>query len=342
MKRQGIVKRLLGSSLLKWSVMVIAVAVGGYEIWNEWGAVGHALRAIGWDAVALSLIALLVMQFGSLMQWQVLLAGLGSRLSVPTAFRIYFIGQMGKYIPGSVWMVVAQAQLAAKVRVPRQNSASASVVAMLLSLVGGLFVAMVTLPFTQASTAYLWVYLLVPPIAICMHPRVFNPLINKLLAVAKRDPLDQPVTGRTLLTALVWTAVIWIANGAQMWILADKFGAPAGRTVLLAFGGYAFAWCVGFVFVFAPVGVGPRDALIILFFAPLIGHSNAVAVTLVSRGVNTISDLVGAGAAFAIRNKPIGPEDDEPADPAPGGDGASAARLSDSSRVGGPSGQASG
>ena len=128
------------------------------------------------------------MQFATLRVWQTLLAGLGSPLPLPAAGRILFIGQLGKYIPGSVWPVLAQMELGARAKVPRARSASASVLAMLLSLVTGLIVAMVTLPFAQSDMQYLWVFLIVPVVLVCLHPRVLNPLLDKLFKLAKRPP----------------------------------------------------------------------------------------------------------------------------------------------------------
>jgi uncharacterized membrane protein YbhN (UPF0104 family) len=91
----------------------------------------------------------------------------------------------------------------------------------------------------------------------------------------------------------------WIFQGLQIWILAEKFNAPMGRTALIALGGYAFAWCVGFVVVLAPAGAGIRELLLVAALGPVIGTLNATAVALVSRAVNTISDLLCAGAAVA-------------------------------------------
>ncbi len=68
-----------------------------------------------------------------------------------------------------------------------------------------------------------------------------------------------------------------------------------GRTALIALGGYAFAWCVGFVVVFAPAGAGIREVLLVAALGPVIGTGPATAVALVSRAVNTISDLLCAG-----------------------------------------------
>ncbi|HEX9041710.1 MAG TPA: lysylphosphatidylglycerol synthase domain-containing protein [Trebonia sp.] len=303
MKAQDLAKRVLGSRLLRWGVVAAAVGVGAYEISSEWREVHHALDQIGVLASFEALLALLVMQFATLRVWRVLLAGLGSPLRSAVAGRILFIGQLGKYIPGSVWPVLAQMELGARAKVPRPRSASASILTMLLSLLTGLLVAAVTLPFAQRDEQYLWVFLAVPVVAVCLHPKVLNPLLNKLFKVIKRPPLDRPLTGRVLAHALAWSFTSWIFNGLQIWILAEKFGAPAGKTILLALGGYAFAWCAGFLFVIAPAGAGIREALLITFLTPVIGSGPAWAVTLCSRAVNTVSDLLVAGIAAASRRR---------------------------------------
>jgi glycosyltransferase 2 family protein len=293
----GFIKRLLGSRWLKWAVVVIAVGIGAYEIEKEWNQVHHALGQIGLLASFEALLALLVMQFATLRQWQALLAGLGSPIRTTTAGRIFFIGQLGKYIPGSVWPVLTQMELGARANVPRPRSAGASVLTMVLSLASGLLVAAATLPFAHYSADYDWVFILVPVILVCLYPRVLNPLLNWLFKLTKRPGLDQPVTLTMLGKALAWSFLAWIANGVQIWILAEKLGAPAGRTVLLALGGYAFAWCVGFVIVIDPAGAGIREVLLVAALSPVLGAGPAFAVALVSRAVNTISDLLVAGAA---------------------------------------------
>lgn len=305
----GLVKRLLGSRWLKWAVVVIAVGIGAYEIDRRWNGVRVALDQIGLLASFEALLALLVMQFATLRQWQALLAGLGSPLRTTTASRIFFIGQLGKYIPGSLWPVLTQMELGARANVPRSRSASASILTMIVSLAAGLIVAAATLPFAHYAAGYRWVFILVPVILACLYPKVLNPLLNKLFKLIKRPGLDQPVTLTMLSKALAWAVLAWLANGAQIWILADNLGAPVGRTVLIALGGYAFAWCVGFVIVFAPAGAGARDALLILALSPLIGSHPALAVALVSRAVNTVSDLLVAGYAAVTRGRGRGKED---------------------------------
>jgi hypothetical protein len=303
LKPQVLVKRLIGSRWVKWAVVVVAVGIGAYEIDIEWGKVHHALVEIGFLTSFEALLVLLVMQYATLRQWQSLLSGLGSPTRPTTAARIFFIGQLGKYIPGSVWPVLTQMELGARAKIPRVRSASASILTMIVSLAGGLLVAAATIPFAHYSAGYDWVFVLVPVILVCLYPRVLNPLLTWLFKVAKRPGLDQPVTLAMVSKSLAWSLLAWLANGVQIWILADKLGAPAGRTFLIALGGYAFAWCVGFVVIIDPAGAGIRDALLVAVLAPVLPAAPALAVALVSRAVNTISDLLVAGLAMASRRR---------------------------------------
>src|SRR5262249_32863213 len=175
-----------------------------------------------------------------------------------------------------------------------------------------------------------------PVLVACLHPRVLNPLLNRLLKLAKRPALEQPLSGRVLASAIAWCVVAWLFNGLQIWLLASRVGAPLGTAALLAVGGFAFAWSVGFLVVFAPAGVGVREVLLITLLTPAVGAGAATAVALVSRVVTTAGDLLVAGAASA-RRRPGAPSvpsvpaaPDTRADPsAPGAPSAPAASPDD-------------
>jgi len=292
-----VVKRIAGGRMAKLAFVVLCVGIGGYEIYKQWNDIHHALDRIGPLACVAALGALLLYQFASLRTWQVLLTGLGSPLPLNAAGRIFFIGQLGKYLPGSVWPVLMQMELGTAYKVPRAKSGSAAILTLLISLLTGLVTAFVTLPFAAHSTQYLWVFLAAPVLIACLHPRVLNSLLRLAFKLARRPGLDEPLTGRVLAHALAWAFAAWICTGLQIWILTVALGAPVGRAALLALGGYAFAWCAGFLVVFASAGIGVREVLLIAALSPMIGAGPATAVALVSRVVTTASDLLVAGAA---------------------------------------------
>jgi glycosyltransferase 2 family protein len=295
--RWSAVARLMASRPVRWGFVAAAVALGGYWVGLHWAAVAAALGRLGFLAVAGAFVSVLLGLLASMQVWRLLLAGLGSPLPPGAAARILFIGQLGKYLPGSIWPVIAQMELGSEHQVPRLRSASASVLAMLISVLTGLLAALVTLPFVARSASYRWVFLAAPVLLVCLHPKVLNQVLGRALRLARRPPLERPLSGRVVAGALAWSFSTWICYGLQIWLLATRVGLPYGTGALLATGGFAFAWCVGFVIVFLPVGAGVREVLLIATLSPVIGLGAATAVTLVSRVLLTAGDLLTAAVA---------------------------------------------
>ena len=294
----GNLKKILRSKTVRWGFVAAALAFGGYAIAVQWHQITRALGQLSPLAIAGAVVCVLVAQFGTLRVWQRLLAGLGSPLPVTAAARVLFIGQLGKYVPGSVWPVLAQMELGTVHAVPRHRSASASVLAMLASLLTGLLVAAVTLPLTGHAGSYRWAYAAVPLLLACLHPRVLRWGMDRLLRLARQPALEHPLSGPVLARALGWALFAWVFNGLQIWLLVPVH---SGMALLLSVGGYAFAWSVGFLVVFAPGGLGVRELVLVTTLTPLAGTGTATAVALVSRVATTASDLICAGVSATFR-----------------------------------------
>lgn len=292
--------RLAGSRPVRLTFILVAVALAGYAIAKDWTKIEAALGHLGLVSVAAALGSILVALAFTAMLWRQLLASLGSPLPIGAAARILFIGQLGKYLPGSIWPVLAQMELGKAYKVPRSRSASASVLVMFLTLIVGLLIALVTLPFAAGPMPYRWALLVTPLLLVMLYPKVLNSIIARLLKLARQEPLEVPLTARALSRALGWSVCVWICYGLQIWILATRLGAPPGKTLLIALGGFAFAWSIGFVIVFAPAGAGVRDVLLFLVLRPVLSTADAAAVVLASRVLLTAGDLLTAAVASRL------------------------------------------
>jgi hypothetical protein len=147
-----------------------------------------------------------------MLAWRALLAGLGSPLPLPAAIRVMFVGQLGKYLPGAVWALAAQVELARDYDVPRRRSATASLVGMAVTLVVGLIAAGVTLPLVSAHAVgrYWWVLAIAPLAALCLHPAIIKFGLDLVLRVLRRAPLDGSVSRGGMTRALAWTTLGWL------------------------------------------------------------------------------------------------------------------------------------
>jgi hypothetical protein len=187
-------------------------------------------------------------------------------------------------------------------KVPRERSATVSMVTMMIGLTSGLLATLAGLPFMAGGSArtYWWVFLFIPVLLICLHPRVINPVIALGLRLLGKPPTETPLTGRVIGRAIATNLGAWFFNGLQIWVLMTRLGVHGGQTLLIAIGAYALAWCVGFVIVLAPAGVGPRELILVATLGPLVGTGAATAIALVSRVLTVLGDLAGAGLAALL------------------------------------------
>ncbi len=100
--------------------------------------------------------------------------------------------------------------------------------------------------------------------------------------------------------ALAWTTLGWLCYGAHAWFLIRVFAGDSPHTFALALGAYSLAWAVGFLIIFFPGGIGPRELALIAVLSPVMSSASALVVALASRVVMTIGDLFWAGIGLAI------------------------------------------
>ena len=290
-------KRIFVSRPLRWAFAATAAGLCGLEVARQWGRVGPVLSHIGPWSAAGAMLSVLIAMFASMQVWRLLLAGLGSSLSITSVARIVFVGQLGKYVPGSVWPVLAQMELSSAHGVPRHRSATASMLSPLITISCGLLAALLTLPFVAGSGAYLWTLAAAPVLLACLCPKILNSGIARLLRLTRRPPLEQPLARRTIAACAAWSVGSWVCYGMQIWLLADRLGAHGDAAVLRSVGGFALAWSAGFLAVLVPAGAGVREVVLVAMLVPVTGAVGAIAVALASRMLTTAGDLLAASAA---------------------------------------------
>jgi hypothetical protein len=200
-----------------------------------------------------------------------------------SAVAVFGVSQLGKYVPGGVWNVVAAAEVGAGHGVPRSRSAASMLVAVAVSVASGAAVGAVALPFVSAGALgpWSWVVWAAPAVVVVLAPPVLNRLIGLAVRVARRGALEHPMTWGGLGRASAWSVAGWLVAGLQLWVLCTGLGLPLTvRTFALATGGWALAWAA----VLAGALPAPAAALAVL----------------VSRVVLTLVDLALAGVGLLL------------------------------------------
>ena len=285
---------------LRVGFLVVAIGLSVYAVATRWDEVVLDVRRIGWLRVAICVPAMLGGLVCGMLSWRAVLAGLGSPLRPTDAARIYFVGQLGKYVPGSVWPVLAQMELGRDHDIPRRRSAGALIVAVVLSLTTGLILAGLTVPFVTGHRhpALWWLLALVPLLAPLLVSRVLLGALRRLPVLDLGPALPATMPGRSMAAAVAWSTLGWLSYGVHVAVLAEAFRSGGVTPLLVAsIGGYPLAWAAGMIAFMLPAGAGARDVTIVLALSAVVPTNSAIAAAVVSRAVTTACDLGLAGAA---------------------------------------------
>jgi uncharacterized membrane protein YbhN (UPF0104 family) len=239
----------------------------------------------------------------SVLTWRRALSELGSTLHVGAAARIYLLGQLGKYLPGSVWALAAQTELGKRVGVPRMRGLTASIVAIGINVVTGLALGLALIP--EISDGGVWrtgtLAVLLALATAALSPPVLTRLVDAALRLLKRPPIERPMRWSGIGAATAWSIASWLSYGLSVWLLALAVGAPVGESLPLCLAGVPLAMTAGFLVIIAPSGIGVREAVIVAALAPVLPRPDALAVALVARLLFTAADLMAAAAVLPLR-----------------------------------------
>ncbi|UUZ59991.1 flippase-like domain-containing protein [Nocardioides sp. B-3] len=147
---------------------------GGSE--GRWAEIGDAAAATGAVRLCLSVAVAAAGLALTGVLWRNLLAGLGSPVPLRDAGAVFFVGQLGKYVPGSVWSFAVQAQLGRRHGVPARSSVTASALFLLLHTFSGLVLGGLLVAGGVVSTGLdtAWWLLVVVGGAVALAPPVLR------------------------------------------------------------------------------------------------------------------------------------------------------------------------
>lgn len=314
---------------MKWVLFGLVVAFVGRRAWQLWngGEVGSV--TIHWPWLVASGALYLVGWIPSLLLWHRLIHHLGGTSHRRDVAHAYFAGHLAKYIPGkasvllvrmgllankgcrpgvtaltSTYEVLVTMGVGAAVGVtlapvvwPRSiidglpNAIRATFERPLLFGVGVVVVCVALVPFV-ARVLGLIARKLTPPISTLSPPH--------LVAPSEPEPLQ--ISSTFLLGWCFFSVTTWLAHGLSLGCTLRAVGVQVSLSDWLTWtGDISSASFLGFAALFAPGGLGVREAALLelLKSQPGITTAQAVAATVLLRAAWLAAEIVAA-AGFSV------------------------------------------
>lgn len=283
-------------------IVFVAVVAGiGYAVTTQWESVRHTVMALSWKSLVSSFAALVLGMFATVQVWRRLLAALGTDVRYRHSAQVMLVGQLAKYVPGTVWAFVLQAQLGRRHGISRTNALVAMLLATGITVVTALTLgALAAAPLSAKWGGSAWLLLLGPLSLITVIPPVLTRIANLALRVLRRGHLSQPLRTPDVLMAVLWSFVSWLLFGAHLWLLAGALASQDFTGYIVTTGAIGLAMSAGFIAFVLPSGIGVREAVLVAGLATLARPGEALAIALVSRLMFTIADVSTALVALVI------------------------------------------
>ena len=282
--------------LLVAGVVLALVARTIASNWSSYRSLNFtlALRP-GWLLLSLgSLVAVSALQIES---WRRILAGWAQSLRFLAGARIWFLANLGRYVPGKVWSVAGMVVLAEQQGVQRWAAAASAVAVQAVGL--GTAAALVAAATPHAAS----------PLRLAGAVLVAMATVGLLVWKGALSRLGRMVGATTEWRALPAGAVLagssltflsWCVYGLAFWSLGRGLGLPPALPLADAAGVFALGYILGLLALFAPGGIGVREGVFYVLLTPYLGGGGALALSVASRLELTVTEAVAGLGALAL------------------------------------------
>jgi uncharacterized membrane protein YbhN (UPF0104 family) len=245
--------------------------------------------------------------------WRIIIAGFGHDIPPARAFKISYVSNMGRYIPGKLWQFFGMIYMTRKEGVPPEQAASSVVLIQLFAIPASFLVFVLCSQFeprvlvdqVAVLGSYSALLMTVAMLAACaimvMWPQKVLLLGNMLLKRIGREPVVFALDKRVALLILVGYCLAWIGYGLAYWLFlqAVMVNPTVGPIASIAI--FNAAYQIGYLVLFAPGGFGPRELAMGALLTPFAGAALAPALAIIARLWAMLVEVTAAAIALMIR-----------------------------------------
>lgn len=293
----------------RWAIQIavalVVIAMVARSVAGNWDRFQSLRVALdirpGW--LALSFVCLAVVTVLQIESWRRILAGWGQSLPFARGARIWFLANLGRYVPGKVWSVAGMVVMAREEGVQPWAAAASAVAVQALGL--GTAAAIVAATVTIRGTGSgLRLAVAAAASVATIGVLAWDGGLRRLARLVGSASEWKALPLRTVLASAALTAASWVAYGIAFWLLALGLGLPGTLSAATAVGAFALGYVLGLIAPWAPGGIGVRELVLGGLLTPLLGLGGAAVLTVASRLQLTLTEAAaGLGALFIGRHK---------------------------------------
>lgn len=290
--------RVRGILRLLWLVFVSAFVLR-YLV-RHWSSITDVFRSFSWVVLVSTVVVTILGKLAVCTQSRTTTELLDHRFGFRHAFWMYSASDLVKYVPGGLWHALARVRLYTDTGMSASAASKAFALEKYWMIVGAFSVG---------------AFMMVP---------------SGLRAIDLSDSTPAVLTLR-LVVVVVWVSATWVGAritttslsvtvmvkslseqlamavflGVGVWIPLNAVNADV--SLWTAIGSFSLGRGLGYAAVFAPAGIGVREAVTLWAIGPTDASTRAIVVALgVNRVMTFVADVTSFGLSFAVKPRPNG------------------------------------
>jgi uncharacterized membrane protein YbhN (UPF0104 family) len=236
--------------------------------------------------LALAVVATMLALAGQVAAWRWNLAQLGARARYGSLFRVYYLTNLARYVPGKVWSLIGMVACGRRLGIHPGIMSASVFLGLTSSLISGLCVGCLA-AFAVGEEQLFSAGLIIVPLCAwaLMWPPVFRAWAGWLLRRLGMSVVLPSLSGALLARSFLHYALVWCAYACAVGALGESVQAESFG---LYFAVFPLAYLAGYAALFAPGGWGVREGTLVLLAG---GGPVALAVSLLQRVLLTVFEF---------------------------------------------------
>jgi uncharacterized membrane protein YbhN (UPF0104 family) len=282
---------------------LVVIGVCAYVVKGEWSKAEPQLANARISDVCFALATVAIYYLVFILGWIRILAAWDIQVSYRAALQAEMVSMLAKYIPGGVWTPAAR--VAALERLTGETATGTILASILieaiLSAISGIIVFVISLAWVRNVDAPVVPIVLFTLICVAfLHPRIFRPVTARLLKPFGLPALE-PLPFPTMAALLGFYCCTWLIGGLGLYFLIRSLGTTTHLTTIPFLGGTAaIGAIVAVLAIFAPSGLGVREASMYALLIAVTSDPTALGATILNRLTITVVELGLFLAGIAI------------------------------------------
>jgi uncharacterized membrane protein YbhN (UPF0104 family) len=294
----------IGSRLkpfLRWMILGATLFFLAQALKNHWQEViAIRIHREGWVFLSMALGVTLLAHTWCGWVWGWILQEFNQPVKTLWAIRVFLKTNIAKYLPGNVWHFYGRVWAARKAGISLEAAILSVVLEPLLMAASALLIALI------GSTSQWWglQVLSLAVVAIGIHPRVLNPVIQYLSRLKAKaiggDTIDTAVFQVKRYPLRPWLGELGFLGlrsaGFLLTVLA--LGSVSLNQIPILLSAFSLAWLLGLVVPGAPGGMGVFEATALALLNHRFSTGLILSAVALYRLVSILAEAAGAGIAW--------------------------------------------